>query len=453
MAALDSGQSDALRAVVAGVRAADLAEVTDLLDDEQRSRLIYTLPPRLTAEVVVLLDEAVRGEVVEELDTEKLTEIVAQLPPDDAADVLAELPLEHSDDVLDEIPRERSDQIAELLTYEEASAGSIMNPELLSLPAAATVAEAVEHVRAFAPDEDVHYVYVVDDEQRLTGIVPLRRLVVNDADTELQTISDADPVSVLVDEDQEIVLHLIRKYDVAAVAVVDSDNKLLGRITYDDVMDVAEEEADEDIFRMAGTDAAELETHSAVRAARVRMAWLIPCIIGTLIAGGVIALFGESLLTGSHLKALVIFVPMIAATSGNAGIQASTIVLRGIATGELAGSRLRFVFQREIRIAALVALMCSSLTGAVSALLLRFLQDRGYEVAAGSDVMPGLMGLAVGLGMLCAIVEAVGLGITLPFIFRRFGVDPAIASGPLITSANDLLSVTVYLGIALAILT
>ncbi len=450
---LDSQESSALAEALADVRAADTAEVLDLLDDEQRSRVLYSLAPRAMAEVVMLLDEAVRGEVVEDLDDARLTEIVSELPPDDAADVVADLSLEQFDEVLEQIPREHSDQITELLSYGEASAGGIMNPRLLSLGPTATVGETVEEVRAFAADEDVHYVYIVDAGEKLLGVVPLRRLVVNRAGTRLEEICDADPVTVGVDEDQEEVLHVIQKYDLAAVPVVDGAGKLLGRITYDDVLDVAAEEADEDIYRMAGTDAAELETHSAVRAARVRMAWLVPCIMGTLCAGGVIAMFRESSLSPAQIAALMLFVPMIAATSGNAGIQTSTIILRGFATGELVASRLDLVFGREVRIAAVVAVLCSVSTGAASWGLLGLLQGQGYAVAMSAEVKPALMGVAVGLGMLCAIVESAALGITLPFVFRRVGVDPAIASGPLITSTNDLLSVTVYLAIAVLILT
>lgn len=452
LAGLASEAPEALASAVADVRAADIAEVLDLLEDEQRSRVIYSLRPRVAAEVVVMLDEAVRDAVVDDLDEGKLTEIVAELPPDDAADVVAELSDEQSDEVLEQIPREQSDQISELLAYDEDSAGGLMNPRLLSLPADATVGETVEHVRSFATDEDLHYVYIVDSKGKLVGVVPLRRLVVNSPDVRLERICDREPVTVTVDQDQEEVLHVIQKYDLAAVPVVDGQGTLLGRVTYDDAMDVAVEEADEDIYRMAGTDAAELETHSAVRAARVRLGWLMPCILGTLVAGGVIGYFRQSSLSPTQLAALFMFVPMIAATSGNVGIQTSTIVLRGLTTGELGASRLQLVFAREVRIAVIVGCTCAVVACLLSGTLLTVLRARGYVVATSQDVHPVLMGASVGMGMLCAIAESVTLGITLPFLFRRIGVDPAIASGPLITSANDLLSVSVYLSIALLVL-
>lgn len=452
LAAIEARDGESLRDALQDLRAADIAEVIDLLDDEQRSEVFYALPPRTMAEVVVLLDEAVRGEVVEDLEDEQITELVSEMEPDDAADIVAELPIEQYGEILDKIPQEQSDEIAELLTYDETSAGGIMTPRLVSLHADATVAEAADAVRDFAADEDVHYVYVVDDKDKLMGVVPLRSLVVNRATTKLGDICETDPISVHVDDDQEDVLHAIRKYDIAAAPVVNNDGVLVGRVTHDDVMDVAAEEAAEDIYRMAGTDAAELETHSSFKAASVRMRWLTPCIFGTLLAGGMMAVFEQSSLAGPQLAALIIFVPMIAATSGNAGIQTSTIVLRGFATGELAASKWDLVFNREARIAVLLGVLCAITSGFLAFLLLAILKSMNFHIAVDDSVTPLTMGIAVCLGMLGAIAESVTLGIVLPFFFRQRGVDPAIASGPLITSANDLLSVTLYLSIAWMIL-
>lgn len=452
IAGLEAEDPHALTDAVTGERAADLAEVMNLLEDEQRSRLIYALPPRIAAEVVVLLDDAVRSEVVEDLGDRKLSEIVTELPPDDAVNVLAALPAEQSDEVLEQIPQVQSDELAELLTYDRNSAGGIMNPRLVWMPARSTVAEAVDKVREFSADEEIHFAYIVDDEHRLLGIVPLRRLVVNKPSTRLEAICDRDPITVSADVDQEEVLRVIRKYDIPALPVVDADGRLLGRITHDDVMDVAEQEADEDIYRMAGTDSAELETHSSVRAARVRMLWLIPCMIGTSLAGAVIAFFRDTRLSASQLNALLLFVPMIAATGGNAGIQTSVIILRGFVTGELGAMKLRWVFFREARIALLVSLLCAAVAGALGGAGLTGLKWVNSEVGIPADVEPLWFALSVGVGMCCGVLEAAALGISLPFLFRRWGIDPAIASGPLITTINDCLSVATYLTISLWVL-
>ena len=270
-------------------RPEDVAEILELLDDQDRSRIVFALPPRTAAEVISLLDEAERGELVEELDDEKLTELVAELPPDDAADVIGELPEERGGEVLEHVPDEQAAKIEELLEYDEESAGGIMTPELIALTGDTTVGESVRHVRAASPDEDLHQVYVTDSRMRLIGTVPLRLLVTNPKETRLADICQPDPITVRVDEDQEEVVRLFRKYDLAVVPVVDLTDRLIGRITADDIMDVAEEEAAEDLYRMAGTDPAEMETASPVRAAAIRLSWLLPCMLGMTITATVIA--------------------------------------------------------------------------------------------------------------------------------------------------------------------
>ena len=249
--ALHSADEASLRGELAGVRAADIAEAFETLGDEERSRILFALPPHTAAEVVVMLDEAVRGEVVEELDTELLTEIVAELPPDDAADVLGELPERESDEILHQMPDEKSVKIEELLEYDEETAGGIMTPDVVAIPATATVGDAVDYVRDATQDEDLHEVYIVDADRRLVGTVALRRLVTSAAETKLTAICDPEPVVVFAGDDQEAVHQIIRKYDVMAAAVIDVDDRLLGRITHDDLLDVAEEEAAEEVVAAA----------------------------------------------------------------------------------------------------------------------------------------------------------------------------------------------------------
>ena len=245
LAALEGEDQAQLTEVLASARAADIAESFDLLDDEDRSHVLFALPPHTAAEVVIMLDEAVRGDVVDDLDTESLTEIVSALPPDDAADVLGELSEEEADEILDQMVDEQSDKIEELLVYDENTAGGIMTPDFVAVPVTATVADAVEHIRSATPDEELHEVYIVDADDRVVGTVPLRRLVTSPSATRLSDILEPDPVVVSVNDDQEAVVQIIRKYDVMEAAVVDADERLVGRITHDDLLDVAEEEAAE----------------------------------------------------------------------------------------------------------------------------------------------------------------------------------------------------------------
>ena len=316
-AALESGDEKGLRHELVEARAPDIAESFDLLDDEERSRVLFALPPHTAAEVVVMLDEAVRGEVVDDLDTEALAEIVSEMPPDDAADVLGELTDEEAGEILDHMPDEKkSDIIEDLLEYDEETAGGRMTPDIVAVLASATVADATQHVRDATQEEDLNEVYLVDEDRKPVGMVPLRRLVTNLPTTKLGDICDRDPVVVFAHDDQETVIQVIRKYDAMEAVVVDADGRLLGRITHDDLLDVAEEEAAEDLLRMAGTDMAELETSSVFQAARIRLTWLLPCLFGMLLTASVLKM-SEPRFDIALFASLVLFVPMIGAMGGN----------------------------------------------------------------------------------------------------------------------------------------
>ena len=441
--ALERDDPARARQVVDGVHAADLAELMPLLDAQQQSQLIYLLPSRTAAEVVISLDDAERADVVEDLDSGRVTEIVTSLQPDDAADMVADLPEEQREEVLDRIPEEQSEKIEDLLDYPEDTAGGIMTPDLVALPASATVGQAADMVRQASEDEDIHYVYVVDQNRRLFGLVPLRRLVTNPHDKLLSDICERDVVSAGVHDDQERVAQKMAKYDVSAVPVVDQAGRLVGRITHDDILDVAEQEAAEDLYYMAGTDPTELDETSSARAAWVRLRWLMACLAGTALSGLIMLTF-EGAFSPAVFLCVVPFVPMMGAMGGNSGIQVSTIIVRGFATGELASSRLRYTFSREARIALIMAPVCGVLAASIAAV----------EVRLGlfTSVDFFRLAVAVGTGMTAAILLASFLGISMPHLFRRFGVDPAIASGPIVTTTNDIVSATTYYLIAMAII-
>jgi magnesium transporter len=223
---------------------------------------------------------------------------------------------------------------------------------------------------------------------------------------------------------------------------------MIGRITHDDLLDAADEEAAEDLYRMAGTDAAELETSSAVRAARIRLTWLLPCMVGMLVTATVLGVTRPQF-SASLFGALALFVPMIGAMGGNSGIQISTIIVRGFATGELGATKLRLALMREGRIAMVMSLVCGVTAWLLVSISLPWLQS--LDAAAVIPIDASRLSLAVGLAMASAILVAAMLGIALPFAFRRFGVDPAIASGPIVTTTNDVISVAVYMTLAMMI--
>ncbi|MGB2988297.1 MAG: magnesium transporter, partial [Phycisphaerae bacterium] len=438
VAALSADSESVLVDALAHAPAPDIAESFELLDDEERSRILFALPPHTAAEVVVMLDEAVRSDIVEDLDTESLWEIVSELPPDDAADVLAELSSEEVVEILEHMKDEQSDKIEGLLGYDEDTAGGIMTPDIVAVPASKTVEDAVSYVREATKEEDLHEIYIVDADQRLIGTVPLRRLVINPPSTRLEDICDRDVVTVYAEDDQETVVQIIRKYDVMAAAVVDGNDRLLGRITHDDLLDAADEEAAEDLYRMAGTDPAEFETSSVFHAARVRLTWLLPCMLGTMLTASVL-LVSKVQFDAVLFAALASFAPMIAAMGGNSGIQISTVIVRGFATGELGSTMFTRAFWREGRIALAMAPVCGLTAWVLVSGGLPVLGGLGFDVGDLAD--PARLALAVGMAMTVAVLVAGFLAIALPFTFRRAGIDPAIASGPLITTMNDVVSV------------
>jgi magnesium transporter len=239
------------------------------------------------------------------------------------------------------------------------------------------------------------------------------------------------------------VRNVFSKYDLIAVPVLDDEYRLVGRITADRVLEVAEEEAAEDLYAMAGTDPDERESFSAAHAARVRMTWLLPCLLGTAITATVMTFFRKAYAgqdIGLLYGVVVAFVPMIAAISGNAGLQTSTIVVSGLATGHLAAMKLRQVFSREVRIALLVALSCGVIGGLACSVLI------DYESLQGTAQFMRIV-FAFGVAMFAAIMVATTLGLFLPFFFRGVNIDPAISSGPLVTTANDSISVAIFLSL------
>jgi len=404
-AVLEADDTLALGRLLKEQRSSDIAEVVELLDDEWRRTIFDVLETPLAAEVLEKVDEATRSELFEILEVEELKSIISHLDADDAADVLQELPEKESAEILKSMSPAESAEIKDLMSYSEDSAGGIMDPVLISVPEDATVAEAISEIRAAEIDEDFYCVYVVDKTGRFLGDVRIRLLLTRPENTKIKSLIDPDTIYVTAHADQEEVRNIFRKND-------------------------------EDLYTMAGTDADELENISILHAARIRMTWLLPCLIGTAITALVLMFFK------SHNPVIyvvaVAFVPMIAAISGNAGLQTSTIVVSGLATGHLAALKLNQVFTREVRIALLVALSCGLIGGTACAILL---SARAPE----STIEPMRIVFAFGTAMFSAIMIATTLGLFLPFLFRRIGIDPAISSGPLVTTANDSISVAIYM--------
>jgi len=442
---LESEDKFALRQLLSEQRSSAIAEVVELLDNEQRRIIFDVLDKPTSAEVLEKVDEATRAELFHLLREDEIQTLVAELSHDDAADLLSELPEETREKVLNSLSLSDSLEIRKLMSYSKDSAGGIMDPLVISVPDDATIAEAINKIRAAEIDEDFYSVYVVDKDGKFLGDVRIRLLLTRPENTRIKDLIDPDTIYVNADADQEEVRNIFSKNDLIVAPVLDKNQKLVGRITADRIIEVAEEEAAEDLYTMAGTDPDELDKVSVFHAARVRMTWLLPCLLGTGITATVGMFFRDVFFQSNQLyiwTAAFVFAPMIAAISGNAGLQTSAIVVSGLATGHLAALKISQVFTREVRIALVIALACGLIGGSVCAILLH-VRD------VDTTIEPLRIVSALGIAMFSAIMVATTLGLFLPFLFRRIGIDPAISSGPLVTTANDSISVAIYMTLTL----
>ena len=467
---LETGSRAELGRILSEQRTSDISEVIEILDNDQRRVVFDLLGKHDSADVLEKVDEATRAELFDLFEEKELTELISELNPDDAADILSEMPQQDSKDLLEHMPADEADQIKGLMSYSEDSAGGIMDPVLVSVNENATIAGAIRKIQEAEIDEEFFSVFIVNSKGRFLGDVRIRDLLKKREDTPVKQFINTDTIYVRVNTDQEEVRNIFSKNDLIVVPVLDQDNVLVGRITADRVIEVAEEEAAEDIYAMAGTDAAELGNISVIHAARVRMTWLMPCLAGTAVTAIVLLLFGDFF---AGIKKFLVydtavaFVPMIAAISGNAGLQTSAIVVSGLATGDLAALRIGQVFAREVRIAIFVAISCGIVGGLFCGFLPNLFENYSKDIKAASHRLEGMKShkqqtvqtLAIAerikivtaftIAMFSAIMVSTTLGLFLPFLFRKVKIDPAISSGPLVTTANDSISVAIYLTLVL----
>ena len=450
---LDRADDDALRAFLADLHSADVADCLEQVEPEERSRIFFLLPPRTTAEAIVLLEDAVRSDVLDDLTDAEVSDVLKELPPDDAVDVLDELDDEVADKVVERLPPEQKAVVEPLRQYAEDTAGGIMNTDYVSVPAGSTVGDAIDRIRRLTEEQklDIYYVYCVDQADKLAGVVPPMRLITSPPALPVEKLLLDDLFTANVDDDQEEVKNRFEKYDVVALPVVNSRGQMVGVITHDDVLEVAEEEAEEDMLHMAGTDADEFATTSPLHAASVRARWLLPCLIGTFVAALIAMSFGSDFPSATYAIVFPFLIP-IAAMGGNAGVQISTVVVRALATGDMLMSRFKTAAARELRIAAILAVGAGLFAGFGTFAISHAGIWQGANGFRESGGELWRVGLSVGLAMAFAILVSGTLGLTLPFIFRRLGIDPAIATGPLITTANDALSAGIYMLIATSLL-
>ena len=419
------GAWEGARRLIEKSHPADVARVLDRLTEADRKQafdLIRGADAR--SEVVAHLEFGARAELLGELDPAGAARIVRAMPVDDAAETLRELTSEQSDEILAELG-ESGGEIESLLGYPASTAGAIMSPEFLALSDTSTVEEAIETLRKKRDVDPSFYVYVVDDRDHLVGVLSLRQLIVQSSQTLLRDCMMQEPIRVSDAADQEEVAKMVARYDLLALPIVDAGNKLLGVVTVDDVIDVMQEEATEDILKMAGTTVEETAFPGVLRGSWIRFPWLAASFVGGI--GGLALLsWFQGLL--EQTVALIFFLPLILAMGGNVGNQCAMVVVRGLATGRIDRDEVLRVISHELG----TGLLLASVFGVTLAVF-----------AAVAEFGTALFPLAVGLGIGGAMLIASLVGTSLPFLFRRIGVDPAVAAGPFVTTAVDVLGIGV----------
>jgi magnesium transporter len=370
---------------------------------------------------------------VRDLEPAALARIVAQMSPDDAAELLRELPREQADQVLQALG-ERAEGVESLLGYAEQTAGALMSTEFFALEENLSVKEAIERIQQLDRPDASFYVYVTTEGQQLVGVLSLRQLIVQAPHKQLRDFMTTDPIRVRTDADQEEVSRVVSRYDLLAVPVVDNTNRLLGVVTVDDVIDVMREEATEDILKLAGTTLEETTFPGPLRAAWIRLPWLVAAFCGGFLGIWLLSRFQVVL-----EKALQIsfFMPTVLGMGGNVANQCAMIVVRGLATGRLSLSQIGRIVTHELSSGLLLA----SAFGLVLFVAAHFM-------GLSSPDLPAV----IALGLFSSMFMAAGIGTLLPLGFRKLGIDPAVASGPFITTSIDVLGILTFFSIAWALL-
>lgn len=407
----------------------DIAHIANRLEKEEAEYVFGLLPSDVASEVLLELDEPFREHLLKTISQPKLTELVDEMDSDDAADIVGELSDEKAEKVLETMDVEDSSHVEELLRYDEYTAGGLMAKEVVVVHPKDTVKQAIRMVRKMAKEhKNIYNIHVVDDNNSLLGTVALQELLLHAPNKRTGKLM-SEVLSVTTDVDQEEVARMFRKYDLVSLPVTDKAGKLLGRITVDDIVDVLNEEHNEDVARMVGSDADELERRSPARIALLRLPWVLITLFIELGAGVVIHHFDATL---AKIILLASFMPIISAISGNTGLQSAAIVVRGLATGHVDIKNWWDPIVRQMQTTIIIGFGCGAVIGVIGALW--------YD--------KGLFGLLVGISMFISINISGFVGTVTPMISKSLGFDPALTAGPFETAFQDVIGISIFLSIA-----
>ncbi|GIO22526.1 magnesium transporter [Oceanobacillus sp. J11TS1] len=431
-AALEGENMEAFRDEFLEIHPYDQSVFFEQQSEERRVQIYTYLSPEEMSEILINIDLDVVLEFFEEMDPRYAAMIFSEMPADDAVDILNELDKEKVVSYLTIMGKESANEIKQLLHYEEKTAGSIMTTEYVVLFENQTVEETMLQLKKEAPDaETIYYLFVLDNNKRLVGVISIRDLIIADNKTLIKDVMSTKVVAVSVAKDQEDVAQMFRDYDFLALPVVDFQDHLLGIITVDDILDVMEEEASEDYSKLAAMSNTDIKDDTAIRSARKRLPWLVILLILGMLTATLIASFEETL---EQVAILAAFIPLIGGTAGNSGTQALAVSVRGMATGEFENTGKWKLLGRE----ALTGLINGLFCGIILAAIIYIWQGNIY------------LGILLGLSIMGSLLVATLAGALIPMLMNRLNIDPAVASGPFITTINDLISTLIYFGMATA---
>ena len=426
---IEQRKLDTLKKLIAEMRPADVADLIEHLAADERIAIFQLLEPEGAGDVLIEIEPPVQERILKDLDSKAISDIVTELDSDDAADLVGDLPADRAKEVIDAVDDHVSEELEKLLPFPDDTAGGLMALEFVAVKADVTVGDAIKTVREEGREvEYLYYIWVTDDFQRLVGVISLKDLVLEPEDRKVSDIMNPDVISVGVDTDQEEVANIVRRYDLVSIPVVDDYSRLVGRITHDDIIDVIEEEIDEDMSLMAGVIDQEVTEESSIKISRARLPWLIAALFGGVFAAVVINQFEASL---QAMISLSFFFPVVMAMGGNTGTQAATLVVRGLATGDIGLVNIGKRLWMELRVALINGIICGGILGLI----------------VGFWVGDYRLGIIVYTALFIIIILSGIIGAAVPLALKRLNVDPALAAGPFVTTSNDILSLLIYLGL------
>lgn len=429
--AIENRRDEAIRISVKEANPADIGSILDDYTPEEAHYVIDLLEKEQAAEVITHIEESVRERILKTFEPSEIARFINFIDSDDAADILNQLPVKFKEEVIAALDNEEAAAyILELMKYEEDCAGGLMAKELIRAYANWTVKQAIEEIRRQKESvEKVYSVYVVDDKDRLLGTISLKNILLSNDDTKIGDIFDPDAAAVETYMNEEQVAAIMQKYDLEVVPVINVKGKLVGRITVDDIIDVIIDLAEEERQIMSGISEDVEEDDSVWMLTRARLPWLVIGLVGGLLGAQVIQIFEEDI---ALIPAMAFFIPLITATGGNVGIQSSSIVVQSLASNQqYYGS----VFRRVLKV-----FMVALINGVVLALLVF-----GFNLITGYS---NYIAIIVSIALFSVVLLASFLGTLTPLILDKFGINPALGSGPFITTANDLVGLAVYFTVA-----